>query len=86
MEPCLMCFSTLLVNGVTRFVFSYEDVMGGGTNLEIKRLSPLYSNLELSITGGILRKKSLALFQRFFSTKGNSYLQGSLLEQYTLGQ
>ena len=86
MEPCLMCFSTLLVNGVTRFVFSYEDVMGGGTNLPLERLSPLYSDLKLSITGGILRKKSLPLFQRFFSSEKNSYLQGSLLEKYTLEQ
>ncbi len=86
MEPCLMCFSTMLVNGVIRFVFSYEDVMGGGTNLPIERLSPLYSDLKLSITGGVLRKKSLALFQRFFSSRKNTYLQGSLLEQYTLEQ
>jgi tRNA(adenine34) deaminase len=86
MEPCLMCFSTLLVNGVTRFVFSFEDVMGGGTNLPLERLSPLYSELKLSITGGVLRKKSLALFQRFFSSKENTYLQGSLLEKYTLEQ
>jgi tRNA(adenine34) deaminase len=86
MEPCLMCFSTLLVNGVTRFVFGYEDVMGGGTNLPIASLSPLNSGLKISITGGVLRKKSLALFQRFFTSKEKSYLQGSLLEQYTLEQ
>ena len=86
MEPCLMCFSTLLVNGVTRFVFGYEDVMGGGTNLPIASLSPLYSGLNVSIKRGVLRKKSLALFQRFFLSEKNSYLQGSLLEQYTLGQ
>ncbi len=27
MEPCLMCFSTLLVNGVRKIVYSYEDAM-----------------------------------------------------------
>ena len=35
MEPCLMCYSTLLLSGVRRFVWAYEDVMGGGTNLPL---------------------------------------------------
>jgi len=86
MEPCLMCFATLLVNGVRNFVYGYEDVMGGGTNLPIAQLSPLYSGLELSIIGAVLRKKSLALFQRFFASSDNIYLQDSLLAHYTLQQ
>ena len=42
MEPCLMCFATLLVNGVRKIVYSYEDAMGGGTNMPLQLLSPLY--------------------------------------------
>ena len=57
MEPCLMCFSTLLVNGVRKIVYSYEDAMGGGTNLPLKLLSPLYCNLEVEIVRGVLREK-----------------------------
>jgi len=40
MEPCLMCLGALLINGVKRIVFGYEDVMGGacGINLE-KRIT-----------------------------------------------
>lgn len=40
MEPCLMCYTTLLLSGVRRFVWAYEDVMGGGTNLPLQHLPP----------------------------------------------
>ena len=35
MEPCLMCYVTLLLNGIRKFVYGYEDIMGGGTNLDL---------------------------------------------------
>lgn len=85
MEPCLMCFSTLLVNGIHNFVFAYEDVMGGGTNLPLAKLAPLYSQAPVYIHGKVLREKSLALFKEFFSSK-HHYLKGTLLATYTLSQ
>jgi len=86
MEPCLMCFATLLVNGFRQFVYAYEDAMGGGTNLPLAQLAPLYRDLAVSVTGGVRRGESLALFQHFFGQPGNRYLQGSLLAEYTLRQ
>jgi tRNA(adenine34) deaminase len=86
MEPCLMCFSTLLVNGVRKIAYSYEDAMGGGTNLPLQVLSPLYRELQVEITGGILREKGLGLFKDFFSNPQNDYLSNSLLATYTLNQ
>lgn len=83
MEPCLMCYSTLLVNGVRRFVYAYEDIMGGGTNLPLERLSPLYKNMRTTITPGVLRSESLALFKSFFGGP-QTYLRGTILAQYTL--
>ncbi len=83
MEPCLMCYSTLLVNGVCRFVYAYEDIMGGGTNLPLERLSPLYKNMQPTITPGVLRPASLALFKKFFGGP-QAYLRGTILAQYTL--
>ncbi|GAB6192371.1 nucleoside deaminase [Desulfocastanea catecholica] len=86
MEPCLMCFATLVVNGVRRIVYSYEDAMGGGTNLPLHLLSPLYRDIEVEITGGLLRQQGLDLFKEFFANPDNDYLQDSLLASYTLNQ
>jgi tRNA(adenine34) deaminase len=86
MEPCLMCFATMLVNGVRRFAYSFEDAMGGGTNLPLQLLSPLYREMNVVVAGGILRRKSLALFKEFFSSPDCAYLQDSLLASYTLNQ
>ncbi len=84
MEPCLMCFSTMLLSGIREFVYGYEDVMGGGTNLPLEQLNPLYAGMRVSIRGGILRQECLALFQEFFSKY--PYWQDSLLSTYTLAQ
>lgn len=86
MEPCLMCFSTLILSGIRTIVYAYEDVMGGGSSIDLTKLAPLYAQMDVSIIDGILRKKSLALFKDFFSNQENLYLQGSLLARYTLQQ
>ena len=86
MEPCLMCFSTLLLNGVTTVVYAFEDAMGGGTGLKLNQLPPLYRQLAPTIIGGVCRSESLALFRRFFADPGNHYWQDSLLATYTMGQ
>jgi len=86
MEPCLMCFSTLIVNGVTKFVYGYEDAMGGGTNLPLGQLAPLYRDIHVEIEGGVMRAECLELFKTFFSKAGSDYLKDSYLAQYTLEQ
>jgi len=88
MEPCLMCYSTMLLNGIRNFVYAYEDAMGGGTNLQLMNLTPLYQTMapEVRILPHILRRESLDLFKAFFTSPENNYWQDSLLAEYTLAQ
>lgn len=86
LEPCLMCYSTLLVNMVSTIVYGFEDVMGGGTNLPINQLAPLYKGREIKVVKNVLRDECLYLFQQFFKNPLNTYLQNTLLAQYTLEQ
>ena len=81
-----MCFSALLLSNVRTFVYAYEDVMGGGTNLVLDQLKPLYSSMAVDIIPGVLRSESLQLFQQFFSSDSSGYWQNSLLAKYTLAQ
>ena len=86
MEPCLMCFGAILLNGISRVVYAYEDIMGGGTACQLTGLPGLYAESGIYISGGLLREKSLALFQAFFRDPRQSYWRGSLLARYTLSQ
>ena len=86
MEPCLMCFSAILLSGIGRIVYAYEDVMGGGTGCDRSGLPPLYRNAQLTVISGVLRTNSLLLFRQFFTDSGNPYWADSLLSRYTLAQ
>jgi tRNA(adenine34) deaminase len=84
MEPCLMCFGAIVLAGIGRIVYAYEDVMGGGTGIDPAHLGPLYRNSAVQVVSGIRRAESLALFRRFFAKPENEYWRGSLLAAYTL--
>ena len=84
LEPCLMCYSTMLLSGIRRFVWAYEDVMGGGTSVPLAQLAPLYQEIQVELVPGILRRESLALFAQFF--QNHSYWRDSLLSTFTLAE
>jgi len=84
LEPCLMCYSALILAGIGEIVYAYEDIMGGGTGCELCRLTPLYRVSSLKVVPGVLRAESLKLFKKFFADPANDYLQQSLLAEYTL--
>ena len=86
LEPCLMCYAAIIVNGIKQIVYAYEDVMGGGTSLDLKRLNPFYRDMDIRVLPHVLRQESLILFKRFFSDPQSGYLKESLLAQYTLKQ
>ena len=84
MQPCLMCYATLLLSGVRKFVWAYEDIMGGGTDLPLNELPALYANMQVEVIPRVLRGDSLALFQEFF--RRFDYWRDSPLAEYTLAQ
>lgn len=84
LEPCLMCYTTMLLSGIRNFVWAYEDVMGGGANLPLYMLNTLYAQMKVHLLDRVLRQESVQLFQEFFRT--GSYWQDSLLARYTLAQ
>lgn len=84
LEPCLMCYSTMLLSGIRSFVWAYEDVMGGGANLPLYMLNTLYAQMKVTLVDRVRREESLHLFQQFF--RSGSYWQDSLLARYTMAQ
>ncbi|KPK27102.1 MAG: cytidine deaminase [Desulfobacterales bacterium SG8_35_2] len=86
MEPCLMCYVTLILNNIRTIVYAYEDVMGGGTSLDLEKLAPLYREMSVAVTPHVLRRESLELFKTFFANGDSTYWQDSPLARYTLEQ
>ena len=86
LEPCLMCYSALILAGIGNIVYAYEDVMGGGISCELSRLKPIYKNSPITAVAGVLRSESLKLFQAYFSNPVSDYWKNSLLAEYTLEQ
>jgi len=85
MEPCLMCYSAMILAGIGKIVYAYEDVMGGGTGCELFRLTPLYRDSPVTVVPGVLRAEGLKIFKDYFADPTNEYLKKSLLAEYTLG-
>ena len=86
MEPCLMCYAALMLAGIGKIVYAYEDVMGGGISCDRSRLKPLYRNSPITVVADVLRTESLKLFQAYFSNPDHKYWENSLLAEYTLDQ
>jgi tRNA(adenine34) deaminase len=81
-----MCFGALMISGIGKLVFAYEDAMGGGTQCDTANMKPLYQSNQMTIIPGILRNESLKLLKTFFSEPDNTYLRDSILAAYTLDQ
>ena len=86
LEPCLMCFGAIMIAGIRRIVYAFEDVMGGGTGCSLNSLPPLYREPPVVIIPHIRRAESLALLQSFYTDPGNLYLKDTMLARYILDQ
>lgn len=86
MEPCLMCLGAIILSGIQKIVFAYEDPMGGAADCDLSAMKPLYRDATMEVISGVLRQKSLDLFYEFFNKETNLYWKNSFLEAYTLEQ
>ncbi|MCP4721895.1 MAG: nucleoside deaminase, partial [Desulfobacteraceae bacterium] len=86
MEPCLMCFAAIILAGIKKIVYAFEDPMGGGTGCDLSLMPPLYKEAKVEVVSGVLREKSLDLFYDFFNKETNLYWKDSFLEAYTREQ
>ena len=86
MEPCLMCFAAIILAGIKKIVYAFEDPMGGGTGCDLSLMTPLYKEAKVEVISGVLREKSLDLFYDFFNKETNLYWKDSFLEAYTRKQ
>ena len=86
LEPCLMCFGAILLAGIGRIVYAYEDAMGGGTGCSLASVAPLYTQRPVEIRAGLRRDEALDFFRTFFANPDNGYWRDSLLARYTLAQ
>ena len=86
LEPCLMCFGAIVLSGIGKLVYAYEDVMGGAANCPMNQLNPLYQDASIQVVRDVLKNESVTLFKDFFANPHNNYWRNSLLASYTLKQ
>lgn len=77
LEPCIMCFGTILHLGIGRVVYALEDPYGGATDLPISALAPRYYAKYPQITKGVLRKEARNLFKDFFQNTDDPFWQNA---------
>lgn len=73
LEPCIMCFGTILNCPVTKVVYAMEDVYGGATKISAAALPIRHHSKEVKIVPGVLREEARALFATFLSTTTESF-------------
>ncbi len=73
LEPCVMCFGTILHCRVGRIVYALEDPYGGATCLSTSVMPPRHQKKFPHITSGVLREESRLLLKSFFSTTKDEY-------------
>jgi tRNA(adenine34) deaminase len=73
LEPCTMCFGTILNARIKKVVYSLEDLYGGATCLKRSHMPERHQIGFPHIIGGLLREETKELFKNFFRATKNSY-------------
>jgi len=73
LEPCVMCFGTLLHLPITRLVFAMEDAYGGCASVTLNGAPPRHQHRRVEIAGGVRRSEARALFATFLDTTSEPF-------------
>ena len=66
LEPCAMCFGTIMHSRVSKVVFALADPYGGATDIVDGYKQIRYQVSKPEIIGGVLESEAAELFDRFF--------------------
>jgi tRNA(adenine34) deaminase len=73
-EPCMMCFGTILTCPIDKVVYAFEDPYGGGAHVEEAALPVRHHGHKFpKIMGGILRQESKRLLKQFLTTTDQTF-------------
>lgn len=75
LEPCIMCFGTLLNCRIGGIVFAVQDTYGGISYIPKDMVPPRHRDELPEITGGILREEARKLFKQFFLATNQKFWQ-----------
>jgi len=78
LEPCMMCFGLMLNVRVTRVVYALEDAYGGALfSFRPDDFPPRHKRDFPSITSGVLREETRALFKEYFEQQPSDFWKDS---------
>ncbi|SCB07696.1 nucleoside deaminase [Rhizobium hainanense] len=68
LEPCIMCFGTMLHLPIMRLVFAMPDAYGGCAHVRLENSPPRHLSRPVEIVGGVRRQEACELFAAFLDT------------------
>ncbi|NTJ67030.1 nucleoside deaminase [Agrobacterium rhizogenes] len=68
LEPCIMCFGTMLHLPISRLVFAMPDAYGGCAHMRLENSPPRHLSRAVEIVGGVRRQEACELFAKFLET------------------
>lgn len=74
LEPCIMCYGTILHCPIRRVVYAADDIWGGATSLGKTGVFPIRHVGKIpEIVGGVLKEESKKLIRQFIETTDQEY-------------
>ncbi|MBN8951512.1 MULTISPECIES: deaminase [unclassified Rhizobium] len=73
LEPCIMCFGTMLHLPITRLVFAMPDAYGGCGHVRLENSPPRHAARAVEVVGGVRRADACKLFAKFLATTTEAF-------------